>query len=101
VIEVETLLYRGLWIESLATAQPMARMALIHEVLARAAACGLDEVGILAPVEDRALQETLQAVGFDSLGEFFCFTAPLPLPGLADSLPAGRDDGALANHGHV
>ena len=37
----------------------------------------------------------------DSLGEFFCFTAPLPLPGLADSLPAGRDDGALANHGHV
>jgi hypothetical protein len=44
----------------------------------------------MVPLRDRALEETLLAAGFSSLGEYRWFTSSLPLP---DPSPAstGRD----------
>jgi len=83
LIEVQTLLYRGVWIESLVASARAARQALVQEAVNRARAAGLDEVGAVVSHRDRALQKALLAEGFRSLGEFRWFTASLPLPGLA------------------
>ncbi|MGD8626645.1 MAG: GNAT family N-acetyltransferase [Anaerolineae bacterium] len=83
LLQVETLLYRGLWIESLASDTPGARAALIAATLDRAAGLGLDEVGAMVPHADAPLRRALPAAGFRSLGRFHWLTARLPLPGLA------------------
>jgi GNAT superfamily N-acetyltransferase len=86
LIEVQTLLYRGLWIESLSASTPLALTALIQEAVNRAVTMGLDEIGMLVPEQDRLLGEAFLLAGFHSLGMFDWFTADLPLPGLASSV---------------
>ena len=81
-IEVHTLLYRGVWIESLVAPTEPARAALIHATVERAAAAGLDEVGAMVPEQNAALSAALLAAGFRSLGTFRWLRARLPLPGL-------------------
>jgi len=83
LIRVQTLLYRGLWIESLAASKQTVRVALLNETLNRAIAMDLDEIGMMVPEGEQSLQETLLAAGFRSLGDFDWFRAGLPLPGLA------------------
>lgn len=90
LVRVQTLLYQGVWIESLAASTPPVRAALAHEVVSRGIAAALDEIGAMAPADNRPLRETLQATGFCSLGDFYLFTARLPLPGLAQGTPPGR-----------
>lgn len=84
LIEVQTLLYRGVWIESLVAPARAARRALVEEAVNRARVAGWDEVGAVVPHDNRPLQKSLLAAGFRSLGEFRWFTASLPLPGLAE-----------------
>jgi L-amino acid N-acyltransferase YncA len=88
LLEVQTLLYEGVWIESLVASNDLVRAALIHETVNRAVAAGLDEIGMMAPEQDLPLRQTLRKAGFRSLGSFDWFSADLPLPGLA-SAPAG------------
>lgn len=102
LIQVETLLYRGVWIESLAAQSRAARAALVREATNRALLAGLEEVGAMVPKTDRSVYQALRAAGFQSLGAFQWLLADLPLPGLATaggdrdpSRPgAGRRDGA-------
>ncbi len=86
LIRVQTLLYRGLWIESLAASKQTVRGALVNEALNRAILMGLDEIGMMVPEGEQPLQETLLAAGFRSLGDFDWLRADLPLPGLAAGL---------------
>ncbi|MGD2041455.1 MAG: GNAT family N-acetyltransferase [Anaerolineae bacterium] len=86
-IEVQTLLYRGLWIESLAAPGEQTRAALVRAAMQQAAAAGLDEVGAMVPAHNVELGPTLLAAGFRSLGAFRWLQARLPLPGWAQ--PAG------------
>jgi ribosomal protein S18 acetylase RimI-like enzyme len=113
LIEVQTLLYRGLWIESMAASTQIARAALIHSVLSQAAAAGLDEVGAMVPEGDRPWQKALLDAGFRSLGDFHWFRADLPLPematppsslhvaGNAKDLPPQATVGSLGVTGHT
>jgi ribosomal protein S18 acetylase RimI-like enzyme len=97
LIQVETLLYRGLWIESLVVPDGTSRRALVDEAVSQAVTSGLDEIGAMVPEEDWLLRDTLLARGFRSMGNFRWLVARLPLPGLArspDSGP-GRDHGRI------
>jgi GNAT superfamily N-acetyltransferase len=85
LIEVQTLLYAGVWIESLAASNELVRAALLHGAVNRATAAGLDEIGMMAPQNDLPLRQALREAGFRSLGEFDWFRADLPLPGLASA----------------
>lgn len=89
LIWVQTLLYRGVWIESLAADTAPARGALVRAAVERAVAAGLDEIGAMAP-SGSALAEALQAAGLASLGAFRWLVARLPLPGLAAPPPVGE-----------
>jgi len=90
---VRTLLYAGVWIESLAGDSAAARAALVREAVSRAMARDLDEVGAMVPAGDVEWREAMRAAGFQSLGEFMWMVARLPLPGLAR---ASAVDGASA-----
>jgi len=90
LIWVQTLLYRGVWIESLAVSTAAARGALVRAAVARAAAAGVDEIGAMVPAGRRAFKDTLRAAGLRSLGEFRWLVADLPLPGLATPPPTGE-----------
>jgi hypothetical protein len=81
LIQVQTLLYRGIWIESLVASAGAVREALIHQIVNRAIAAGLDEIGAMVPSAEWSLQQSLVGRGFRSLGEFHWFSARLPLPG--------------------
>ena len=83
LLDVQTLLYRGAWIESLAARTAAARRALVQAIADRAGAAGLDEVGMMVPAHDWQAQKTFLEGGFRSLGAFRWLTADLPLPGLA------------------
>jgi ribosomal protein S18 acetylase RimI-like enzyme len=93
--EVQTILYRGVWIESMGASTQIARAALVHTVLSQAASAGLDEVGAMVPGGDRPWQEALFDAGFRSLGEFHWFIADLPLPGMTTP-PSLHGAGVLA-----
>jgi ribosomal protein S18 acetylase RimI-like enzyme len=99
LLEVQTLLYRGIWLESLVASQQTAQAALVHEALNRAVAAGLDEIGMMVPERDHAVQEALRAAGFRSLGSFDWFTAALPLPGLASGAEELQE--TPSREGHV
>jgi hypothetical protein len=88
LLEVQTLLYRGTWIESLAASTQTARTALVHAVLHRAIAAGQNEVGMMVASEDLPLQHALLGARFQSLGSFHWLSARLPLPGLAVASPS-------------
>lgn len=85
LIEVQTLLYRGVWIESLVASAHVGRQALVQQAVNRAKAMDLDEIGSMVPQADWPLQQALLAAGFRSLGDFHWFTAELPLAGLAEN----------------
>ena len=78
--EVQTLLYRGIWIESLAASRQVVRIALAHEALNYTVAAGLDEIGMMVPVSDYSLRVALEESGFRSLGQFDWFETELPMP---------------------
>ena len=88
LIEVETLLYRGAWIESLQTQDSSVRQALVEAAVDTAVDAGLNEIGAMVPEGNWPLRDSLLARGFRSLGDFRWHLARLPLPGLARSSPA-------------
>jgi GNAT superfamily N-acetyltransferase len=98
LIQVETLLYRGVWIESLVARSRAARAALVREATDRALAAGLEEIGAMAPETDRAVHQALRAAGFRSLGAFQWLVADLPLPGLASVRGASDPSLTAADH---
>jgi GNAT superfamily N-acetyltransferase len=79
LIQVQTLLYSGIWIESLAAPRRAAREALVHQAVTRANAAGLDEVSAMVPEQDQPLYHTLLSAGFRSLGDYRWLSARLPL----------------------
>jgi ribosomal protein S18 acetylase RimI-like enzyme len=79
LIEVQTLLYRGAWIESLVAPKHAARETLVEQVVQRGMAAGWDEVGAMVPEENWFLRNALVAAGFYSLGDFRWLVAHLPL----------------------
>jgi ribosomal protein S18 acetylase RimI-like enzyme len=101
LVHVQTLLYRGVWIEALTASTPAARQGLIHGALNRAIAAGLDEIGTLVPRGRQPLVDTLRAEGFESLGDFHWLLARLPLPGLASPSPAERTQARVQGPPHV
>ncbi len=82
-LDVQTLLYRGAWVESLEASTQAACRALVGAARERAQAAGLDELGMLVPQQERDLRAVFRAEGFESLGGFYLLEAELPLPGLA------------------
>ena len=80
LIQVQTILYSGIWIESLAAPSRAAREALVYQALSRAIAAGLDEVSAIVPEQDQPLYHTLLSAGFRSLGAYRWLSARLPLP---------------------
>jgi len=81
LVEVHTLLYSGLWLESL-VARPGQRrtlQALVAAAVEEAKARGMDEVGCLVPQEERSLREVIMGEGFRLLDGYRIWTAP-PLP---------------------
>ena len=91
---VQTLLYHGLWIESLVASRRVVRVALAHGALNYGAAAGMGEIGMMIPVIDHSLRMALKETGFRSLGQFDWFEAELPVGG-ERSLDAGtRPSGA-------
>jgi ribosomal protein S18 acetylase RimI-like enzyme len=91
--EVQTLLYHGLWIESLVASRQVVRIALAHEALNHAAAAGLDEIGMMVPLDDYSLRVALQETGFRSLGQFDWFEAALPMAGQSAPQASGELSG--------
>lgn len=86
LIEVQTLLYRGIWIENLRAPDHLTCRVLIHHGIRRARHAGLDEIGAMVPNADWRLRRELRASGFRSLGRFRWLVASLPLSG---TQPAG------------
>jgi ribosomal protein S18 acetylase RimI-like enzyme len=83
LLPVQTLLYRGAWIESISACSTAARAVLAHAVVEHAKAATWDEVGSLVPgpvsgPEDTnwALRHGLLAAGFRDVGEYRVFTYP-------------------------
>jgi hypothetical protein len=101
LVRVQTLLYGGVWIESLSASNELTRAALVHEAVNRAAAAGVDEIGMMAPERDLPLREALREAGFRTLGGFDWFRADLPLPGLASDRPEARVTGGDLGESHV
>jgi ribosomal protein S18 acetylase RimI-like enzyme len=88
LIQVQTLLYRGIWIESLQAPARTAREALVHKAVSYASVASLDEIGAMVPSREWTFRDALLARGFRSLGEFRWLVARLPLPGVAASQPS-------------
>jgi ribosomal protein S18 acetylase RimI-like enzyme len=99
LIHVQTLLYRGIWIEALVAGDGAARGALVRAAVGQAAGAAMDEIGAMVPSDSPALKDALQAAGLASLGEFRWLVADLPLAGLASPRtssdhPAGSEHAA-------
>jgi len=79
LLHVETLLYRGIWLESL-VAQGSDReiqAVLVSEAVERAKRKRLDEIGCLVNGEDPLLRETLVGQGFGVVNEYHIFRRDL------------------------
>jgi ribosomal protein S18 acetylase RimI-like enzyme len=85
LIEVQTLLYHGVWIESLVAPSPAVHDALVRHTVERAKTAGLDEIGAMVPKSKQPLQDSLLSHGFRSLGDFYRLAADLPLPSFTQS----------------
>jgi ribosomal protein S18 acetylase RimI-like enzyme len=101
LIKVQTLLYRGAWIESLTASKRLVQAALSHAAANWATNAGLDEIGMMVPERDRDLREALRSAGFRSLGAFDWLRVPLPLPGLASPHAVGEDTAGEGMAVHV
>jgi ribosomal protein S18 acetylase RimI-like enzyme len=82
LVEAQTILYHGLWIESLTALAQRVRQALVQRAVRQAQAAGLDEIGAMVSQDNWPLQQALLAAGFRSLGDFRWLVAELPLPDL-------------------
>jgi ribosomal protein S18 acetylase RimI-like enzyme len=80
LIQVRTLLYRGVWIETLVASSPVVSAALVRGAMRWAFRANLDEVGMMVPERQVSLRDTFQAAGFESFGAFDWLVAGLPLP---------------------
>ena len=78
LVEVRTLLYSGLWAESVLVrpGYQRAAAALAAAAVEEAKARRLDEVGCLVPSEERGLREVLMGEGFRKLDCYRIWTAP-------------------------
>ncbi|MFB0534932.1 MAG: GNAT family N-acetyltransferase [Anaerolineae bacterium] len=76
---VETLLYRGTWLESMIAPEADRKVltALISEAVERAKRKRLDEIGCLVNVEDHLLREALVGQGFGVVNEYHIFRRDL------------------------
>jgi hypothetical protein len=75
LLYVETLLYRGIWLESVIAqgADREVQAALISEAVERAKRQRLDEVGCLVNAENHLLREALAGQGFGVVNEYYIF----------------------------
>ena len=95
LIDVQTLLYGGTWIEALVAGSRVVREALVQGVLNRAQAASLDEVGAMVAEGDWAQAQALRIEGFRSLGSFRWYWADLPLQdGPSSALAASLEEGS-------
>jgi ribosomal protein S18 acetylase RimI-like enzyme len=101
VIPVQTLLYRGAWIEALEAPDGETRRALVEYVLKWGVAAGWDEIGTLVPGRNWSLKHALLAQGYRSLGEFRWLSARLPLPDPAMPEQKGRKGEGQLRNGRV
>ncbi len=81
LLPVQTLLYRGGWIEALRSHTPAARTVLVEAAIEHAKREGWDEVGCLAPGQPAPhrdggwpLRRALLAAGFGDEGEYRVYT---------------------------
>jgi len=79
LLYVETLLYRGIWLESLIAqgADREIQAALISEAVKRAKGKRLDEIGCLVHVENHLLREALVGQGFGVVNKYYIFRRDL------------------------
>lgn len=94
LVRVETLLYRGYWIEELAALDRWVRQALVQEVTGLGRRAGVDEIGAMVPHSNGRLRRELLCSGYRSLGSYHRLTAKLPLPdpnSARSDRPAGAD----------
>jgi L-amino acid N-acyltransferase YncA len=84
LVDVETLLYRGTWIESLKAPAQQIRQALVRQAVNQTRAAGLDEIGAMVPERNWPWQQALIASGFRSLGDFRWLVAESRLSGLVE-----------------
>jgi ribosomal protein S18 acetylase RimI-like enzyme len=70
LIWVRTLLYAGVWIETLAAPRPGDAGILVAVAIARAKDRGSDEIGCLVPAKDWRLRQATVGQGFASEGEY-------------------------------
>jgi len=79
LLYVETLLYRGIWLESVIVqgADREIQAALISEAVERAKRKRLDEIGCLVNVEDHLLREALVSQGLGVVNEYHIFRRDL------------------------
>jgi ribosomal protein S18 acetylase RimI-like enzyme len=75
LLYVETLLYRGIWLESVIApgADREVQAALISEAVERAKRQKLDEIGCLVNAENHLLREALAGQGFGVVNEYYIF----------------------------
>ncbi len=83
LLQVDTLLYSGLWLEGVHVHpdHPRAQSALIAAAVEAGKERGLDEVGCLAPQGRWPLRASLQTEGFVALDAYRIWTAPALAPG--------------------
>jgi hypothetical protein len=101
LVEVQTLLYRGAWIESLVAPFRAAREALVEQAIRRGMTAGWDEIGAMVPQQNWPLRNALLAQGFRSLGDFRWLVADLPLRDAIPRRQAGKTVGNPSGSGHV
>lgn len=77
LIWVRTLLYAGVWIETLVAPQPADAEPLIAAAIAQAQERGSDEVGCLVLIGDWRLRQAFVGQGFASEGEYLIVTRAL------------------------
>jgi ribosomal protein S18 acetylase RimI-like enzyme len=79
LLYVETLLYQGIWLESVIAqgADREVQAALISEAVERAKRQRLDEVGCLVNAENHLLREALAGQGFGVVNEYYIFRRDL------------------------
>lgn len=101
LLQVQTLLYQGEWIESFVASTRTIREALIEFVVNRAKTANLDEVGAIVPEHNWLLRQALLAGGFRSLGDFRWLMAELPLPGWTGVPLSSQPAGGGSDGGYV
>jgi ribosomal protein S18 acetylase RimI-like enzyme len=101
LLGVQTLLYRGAWMESLVAPARATREALVDHALRLGIEAGWDEIGSMVPNEHWPFRNALLAQGFHSLGDFRWLIADLPLAAGTPPRRPGSVEGTVAESRHV